>query len=316
MEDSVTQALADGLRRVLQQPAPDTALEEFGWREALATEGLSVAALLFAEQGAAGVASTALDDVLAAALDRPGGPETAVILPAYERTAAPSTDGAPIRGLGTARVARAATAIVVSDAGGRHRAVAIPTAELRCTPISGLDPRLGLATVDGEWPAGEAGDEVDWPRAVAAGQIALAYELIGASRTMLTLARDHALVRTQFDRPIAAFQAVRHRLAECLVAIEAAQAAADAAREAAESGGFPTSLAGMAKALAGRGARTVARHCQQVLAGIGFTAEHALHGYVRRVLTLDGLLGSARTLTVDLGQELLRTRQLPPALPL
>jgi alkylation response protein AidB-like acyl-CoA dehydrogenase len=72
----------------------------------------------------------------------------------------------------------------------------------------------------------------------------------------------------------------------------------------------------MAKAVAGRSAHLVAKHCQQVLAGIGFTAEHPLHRYVRRVRLLDGLLGDARTLTRALGEELLRTRALPPLLPL
>ena len=53
----------------------------------------------------------------------------------------------------------------------------------------------------------------------------------------------------------------------------------------------------MAKALAGRGARTAARHCQQVLAGIGFTTEHEFHRYVRRVIVLDQLFGTSRSLT-------------------
>ena len=68
----------------------------------------------------------------------------------------------------------------------------------------------------------------------------------------------------------------------------------------------------MAKALAGRGARTAARHCQQVLAGIGFTTEHRFHHYVRRVLVLDQLFGAGRSLTRGLGRELLATRSLPP----
>ena len=72
----------------------------------------------------------------------------------------------------------------------------------------------------------------------------------------------------------------------------------------------------MAKAIAGRSSRTVARHCQQVLAGIGFTTEHPLHRYVRRVLVLDRLLGDSRSLTVALGEDLLRTRQVPALLPL
>ncbi len=72
----------------------------------------------------------------------------------------------------------------------------------------------------------------------------------------------------------------------------------------------------MAKALAGRAARTAARHCHQVLAGIGFTAEHEFHRSVRRVLVLDELFGTAHALTLDLGRQLLATRQLPPLSPL
>ena len=72
----------------------------------------------------------------------------------------------------------------------------------------------------------------------------------------------------------------------------------------------------MAKAVAGREARTAARHCQQVLAGIGFTTEHPFHLYFRRVLVLDALFGTSRTLTRALGDDLLATRQLPPLLPL
>ena len=59
--------------------------------------------------------------------------------------------------------------------------------------------------------------------------------------------------------------------------------------------------AAMAKAVAGRQARTAARHCQQVLAGIGFTVEHPFHRYVRRMLVLDALLGTAASLTTALG---------------
>ena len=82
------------------------------------------------------------------------------------------------------------------------------------------------------------------------------------------------------------FQAVRHRLADTLVAIEAADAGW------VQLGRGVAPAAAMAKALAGRGARTAARHCQQVLAGIGFTTEHDFHHYLRRVLVLDQLFGT------------------------
>ena len=63
-------------------------------------------------------------------------------------------------------------------------------------------------------------------------------------------------------------------------------------------------------------ARTAARHCQQVLAGIGFTTEHDLHRYIRRILVLDQIFGSHTTVTKRLGEDLLATRALPPLLPL
>ena len=53
---------------------------------------------------------------------------------------------------------------------------------------------------------------------------AVGWWLVGSARAMLTLARQHALDRVQFGKPIASFQAVRHRLAETLVAIEGAEA--------------------------------------------------------------------------------------------
>ncbi len=90
---------------------------------------------------------------------------------------------------------------------------------------------------------------------------------------------------------------------------------AEAVLDAAWLDGSPGTAA-MAKAVAGRTARTTARHCQQVLAGIGFTTEHPLHLYVRRTPVLDGLFGGASTLTRALGHQLIEGRQLPALLPL
>ena len=139
---------------------------------------------------------------------------------------------------------------------------------------------------------------------------------------MLALARSHALDRVQFGRPLASFQAVRHRLAETLVALEGAEAALAAAdawrcprarvgRAAARAGDGDELAALLAKAAAGQAALTAARHCQQVLGGIGFTAEHGLNRHVRRALVLDGLLGSTRELTREAGARLVAERSAP-----
>jgi hypothetical protein len=131
------------------------------------------------------------------------------------------------------------------------------------------------------------------PVPVAAARRALGWWLIGTSRAMLSLARQHALDRVQFGRPVASFQAIRHRLAETLVAIEGAEATLQAAVD--DLGSL------LAKAAAGQAALTASRHCQQVLGGIGFTAEHDLHRHTKRALVLDGFLGSARELTREAG---------------
>lgn len=150
-------------------------------------------------------------------------------------------------------------------------------------------------------------DEGDPVRLVDARR-AVGWWLIGSARAMLALARQHALDRVQFGKPIAAFQAVRHKLAETLVAIEGAEATLDLPGD-----DNPDLTALLAKAAAGKAALTAAKHCQQVLGGIGFTAEHDLHHHIKRALVLDGLLGSSKELTRKAGAGL-RARGSAPRL--
>lgn len=146
--------------------------------------------------------------------------------------------------------------------------------------------------------------------ALQAGWRALGWWLVGTSRAMLSLARQHAVDRVQFGRHISSFQAIRHRLAETLVAIEGAEATLQAATECDDPNGLGLASL-LAKAAAGQAALTTARHCQQVLGGIGFTAEHPLHHHIKRSLILDGLLGSARELTRQAGSALVATGSAP-----
>ncbi len=299
--------------------ALDAALADLGWFDALRADPAAAVSVLFERQGAARATSCALDRVLAESLGREE--HAAVVLPPLRRHSAPGlVDGGrwTVLGLGTATLAAADRVLVVASddtgAGGEVAcSVAGGTLELR--PVHGLDPALGLVEVrgvldPGNDPSSRPG-RVDWDQAVARGQLAVGHELVGTARTMLELAREHALARVQFGHPIASFQAVRHRLAESLVAIESAAGLLAAAWEDPSP-----AVAAMAKGLAGRSARTVARHAQQVLAGIGFTTEHPLHEYVRRTLVLDQLLGAGSVLTKEVGTEVLRTGALPAALPL
>jgi alkylation response protein AidB-like acyl-CoA dehydrogenase len=289
----------------------DAALHELGWIDALAADPRTAVSTLFTALGAAASTSSALEWAVAAALGLDGS--TGLVLPALGTDHAPATsyaDHITVHGIGTGKLADAETVVVVTARGGAHIAASVPAAALTRRSIRGLDPWLGWVQIDGDIAALD-GKDVDWPAGVGMARRALAHELIGASRRMLDLAREHALERVQFGQPIARFQAIRHRLADVLVAIEAAEAMADAAWIDGS-----TTTAAMAKAVAGRSARTAARHCQQVLAGIGFTTEHPLHRAVRRALVLDQFFGASRLLTRALGDELLATRQLPPVLPL
>jgi hypothetical protein len=146
------------------------------------------------------------------------------------------------------------------------------------------------------------------PVPVAAGRHALGWWLVGAGRAMLALARQHALDRSQFGRPVASFQAIRHRLAETLVAIEGAEATLVAAAAEPDDLSFL-----LAKAAAGQAALTAARHCQQVLGGIGFTAEHDLQRHVKRAWVLDAMLGTSHELTREAGTTL-RAKGFAPRL--
>ncbi len=227
-------------------------------------------------------------------------------IPAAESVAesvAESGGGVVVSGLALASAARAPTMLVVCADG---QAVSVRTADLRLEAVAGIDPSLGLHTVSGSaQPVGDP-TPVSWPAAVDRARVALGHEITGACRTMLALACDHARSRVQFGRPIASFQAVRHKLAEVLVAVEAAEAALEAAHHT------PSPMtAALAKVLAGRAAATAGVHCQQVLAGIGFTREHEFHRHLLRTIAIDGLFGSTHTLTRDLGAGLLADRTVP-----
>jgi len=288
----------------------DEVLADLGWLEMLRDEPHDAVAIVFGALGSTNGAGSMLDDVLLAALGMTPEPGCAVLLPPFGSSAPPaSVDGDRVfgTGLATARATTASEMVAVAVTGDAVTIARVPMSAVNTEPARGVDPRLGLhvAHVDVQ-DADATGDTRSWEPALAAGRIALAHELAAASRAMLELARTHALERVQFDRPIAHFQAVRHRLAETLVAIEACDASLVAAAD--EPGPMTAALA---KALAGRAARTAATHCQQVLAGIGFTTDHPFHRFLKRTMALDGLLGSTDALTFDLGRELLATRRVP-----
>jgi acyl-CoA dehydrogenase len=124
--------------------------------------------------------------------------------------------------------------------------------------------------------------------------LAVAADSIGVGSRALAMAVDWARERHQFGRPIGSFQAVSHRCADMLVALEGARSQVLAAAEAdLEESGYLVDLAAAAALDAGVAATEGAL---QIHGGIGFTWEHPVHLLLRRAQANAALIGRADAL--------------------
>ena len=128
-------------------------------------------------------------------------------------------------------------------------------------------------------------------------RVALAAEQIGAAQRCLEMAVDYAKVRTQFGRAIGSFQAVKHKCADMMMAVETARSASyHAAWVAAHEAHEPHALrlaAATAKAACSDALFTCASESVQIHGGVGFTWEHDAHLYFKRARASESLLGDA-----------------------
>lgn len=122
--------------------------------------------------------------------------------------------------------------------------------------------------------------------------VALAAEQVGVASRALDMAVEYAKVRHQFGRPIGSFQAVKHLLADVLLEVESARAAAHYALLAGEmeEPGLPA-VASLAKAFCSDACLRATAENIQVHGGIGFTWEHPAHLYLKRAKTSQLLFG-------------------------
>jgi Acyl-CoA dehydrogenase, C-terminal domain len=317
LDQDTLDLFARTVRAVLDAPDGDrtAALVEVGWRDILATDARAVVPLVFGLHGARRARSALLDDVAVEGMN-PGSAEwleelsTALYVHPYpgQRVAA-GFDGADLVVDGIAlRDSREGQMVTVARGHDGLRVAFAPTSAVEHTTIRGMDPTLELTRVVGTVPDGafELLDARSPEAAEPASRRALAYELVGLGSAMLDLTVEYAGARTQFGQPIGAFQAVKHRLADVLVALRAAEVAADESWE-----GETAFAAAAAKCLAGRAFRLAAENCLQVMGAIGFTLEHDLHRFILRGTILDVLYGSARELRIEVGRTLVERRRVP-----
>jgi len=150
----------------------------------------------------------------------------------------------------------------------------------RAATVTFTDVRVPRAAVVGE--IGGAGDQVERQLQIAA--MLCAAETTGAMQSAFDMTVEWAFERYSFGRPLASYQALKHRFADMKMWLEASHAASDAAADAVGAGG-PDAAArsSAAKAYTGEYGGELAHECVQLHGGIGVTFEHDLHLFLRRI---------------------------------
>lgn len=194
-------------------------------------------------------------------------------------------DGATVSGTAPAVMSAEGAGLLLLPAGDDAVIVEVGDGVVVETPRN-LDPsrRSSRVRLDGASAtvlAGGAAALTDLSRTLFSA------EAVGMSDATTLLAADYARERTQFGRPIAMFQGVKHHCANMAVATQLATSATwDAARAAKLGGDERAYAAAVAATLAAPAADLCANLSTQVHGGIAITWEHDLHLYMRRATVL------------------------------
>jgi alkylation response protein AidB-like acyl-CoA dehydrogenase len=127
-------------------------------------------------------------------------------------------------------------------------------------------------------------------------QIAVALqcaETAGVIQRVFEFTVQWAFDRYSFGRPLASYQALKHRFADMKLWLEACQATASAAAHAtARRAEEADELASVAKSYVGQRATDIIQDCVQMHGGIGVTWEHDIHLYLRRATVNRAMFGT------------------------
>ncbi|RFP87801.1 pimeloyl-CoA dehydrogenase small subunit [Rhodobacteraceae bacterium 63075] len=142
--------------------------------------------------------------------------------------------------------------------------------------------------------AGEAFDAL--ASQIAAAEVALAAETLGAMETAAALTRDYLMTRKQFGRPIGSFQALQHRMADMMIELEQARSAVIlAAGHLEDAAPERDRHISAARNLLGRAGRLVAEDSIQMHGGIAMTQEYELAHIAKRIVMADHRFGDTDT---------------------
>jgi alkylation response protein AidB-like acyl-CoA dehydrogenase len=195
-----------------------------------------------------------------------------------------------------AAVPPAAGPAAAGDAG--RRLALVPRAAVAVEPRRTLDEtrRWYDVVLDGvRVPAADVvtADEAQVQWTADAAAVLSAADSLGAGERLLEMTVGYVKVREQFGRPLGSFQSVKHKLADMLTTLKGARAATYYAAMALDAGvAGATVAASAAKAFTAEGVAALAGQALQAHGGIGFTWEHDLHLYLRRVKVNEMLYGA------------------------
>jgi alkylation response protein AidB-like acyl-CoA dehydrogenase len=166
---------------------------------------------------------------------------------------------------------------------------------LTVTPLTSMDQTRPYARLDFGAVAAEplADPAAAFAAARRTGALVIAADALGGAQACLDRTVAYAQERVQFGRAIGSFQAVKHRLADMMVAVEQARSAVYWAACAIDEGSDEAAFAvHAAKAFACDTYSDAAGEMIQLHGGIGFTWEHDAHLYFKRARSNRGLLGT------------------------
>ncbi|HEY9267012.1 MAG TPA: acyl-CoA dehydrogenase family protein [Mycobacterium sp.] len=193
--------------------------------------------------------------------------------------------------------------LVVADCQGELRQFLVPTDTpgVTITAQESVDMVKRYARVQFD------GAEVDGPAAVGTAeqtpaiierqrQVALILqcaEIVGILDTVLSMTNQWLFDRHSFGRPLASYQALKHRAADMKMWFEASRATtAGAVAAVAKRSPDAEKLVSVAKAYVAERAPVMIQDCVQLHGGIGVTWEHDLHLFLRRVALYRAMFGS------------------------
>jgi alkylation response protein AidB-like acyl-CoA dehydrogenase len=192
--------------------------------------------------------------------------------------------------------------LTASDADDAIAVCVLPAADVTIEPIHAFDATRGLgrvvldgATVSADRVLGTPGSltALGVERALHEAAMGVAIESVGTCQSIFDITLDYVKQREQFGVPIGSFQAIKHKFADLLVALERARASTYfAALTIAEDDERRAIASSAAKVAAADCERVMSQEGIQLHGGIGYTWEHDMHLYVRRAKSDSLLMGS------------------------